>query len=358
MGRGAATLEHQEAQPRVADLQIGYAGRVDLRADAIASGWRLDEAALLHDYRTNGRHSSRMLERRVARLLGGQVTADGAPFDMLLAEGTRIEVKSLSGSVSFAASGSVGSGRRCSADDLAAKLDSVDAYVICDVRAFPHVHCWLVPSSSLRQWIESGTLGTQGRMGRAKFLRLVGRHGLARLSHGEPATQADPSAIGNWRVGISIECTALGHEMEKRLGVDTDLDMAEAFSVLRAAFVREQSGAAVDAARRQGCAAARAILASLAIDEIASAATERFHLDTIEVLYLAQIDEGEQQLLLEVGPSASLLDLIARFARSRSDTIVEAFYEAVADASVLSSSTRGRNLGYSVDPDAIWLTPS
>jgi hypothetical protein len=78
--------------------------------EAIASGWRVGVSEILADHRGNARHSSRMIERRVARVLGGRTASEGSPYDVELADGMRIEVRCFTSRLSLAPSHALGVG--------------------------------------------------------------------------------------------------------------------------------------------------------------------------------------------------------------------------------------------------------
>ena len=50
------------------------------------------------------------------------------------------------------------------------KLNEIQGYILSDIERFPSVPVFVVPSTSVRKWFDSGQLGTTTKISREKFL--------------------------------------------------------------------------------------------------------------------------------------------------------------------------------------------
>lgn len=147
----------------------------DLAAIAKALNISTDDVL---EYFTDGRRVSFILERRIAcEILGGTLArSEGAGFDLQDAQGRKWEVRSISrGGVYFCPSYMVGSGRSFEPSGFLAKLDNIEGYILADIESFPQLPFWSVTSAEVRQWWQTGELGTATKVSRKRALELLGR---------------------------------------------------------------------------------------------------------------------------------------------------------------------------------------
>lgn len=137
----------------------------DVGAISLALGMSEDDVRI---YFTDGRRVSFILERRIAKALGGQLaSSEGAGFDVLDRGGRKWEVRSLTkGGIYFSPSYMVGSGRRFELQGFLSKLADIEGYIVSDITAFPSIPYWTVPVDQVREWWDSGQLGTSTKISR------------------------------------------------------------------------------------------------------------------------------------------------------------------------------------------------
>ena len=127
-------------------------------------------------YFTDGRRVSFLLERRIAfeELKGSLAPSEGAGYDVLDAEGRRWEVRSISrGGIYFCPSYMVGSGRKFNEPGFREKLREIAGYIVSDIEGFPTVPYWTIPTSTVVEWWDNGSLGTTTKISRQKALALL-----------------------------------------------------------------------------------------------------------------------------------------------------------------------------------------
>lgn len=130
----------------------------------------------VREYFTDGRRISFLIERRLMReVFGGKLAlSEGAPFDLMDADGRKWEVRSISTQgIYFCPSFMVGSGRRFEERGFILKLNAISGYVLSDIESFPDVPFWIVPSAVVRKWWLDGQLGINSKISRAKALTLL-----------------------------------------------------------------------------------------------------------------------------------------------------------------------------------------
>jgi hypothetical protein len=82
------------------------------------------------------------------------------------------EVRILNKSTYFQAAIHAGGGRaKCSYEELIEKPSSVVSYFIFDGFLFPHIICWVIPSSKILEYMEKGAI-TSAKLNRKKFYKL------------------------------------------------------------------------------------------------------------------------------------------------------------------------------------------
>ncbi len=130
----------------------------------------------VHDYFTDGRRVSFLLERRIAYqvLNGSLASSEGAGYDVLDSTGRKWEVRSVSrNGIYFCPSYMVGSGRRFEENGFLQKLDDVAGYIVSDIECFPSVPYWQIPADTVRSWWLQGQLGAASKISRTKALSLL-----------------------------------------------------------------------------------------------------------------------------------------------------------------------------------------
>jgi AcrR family transcriptional regulator len=140
--------------------------------------WNLAEIAkalkispeAVHEYFTDGRRVSFILERRIATEVLNATLAhsEGAGYDLVDSAGAKWEVRSISaGGIYFCPSYMVGSGR--SFDEL----KEIKGYILSDITAFPDVPFWIVESEIVMAWWREHSLGTTTKISRQNALKLL-----------------------------------------------------------------------------------------------------------------------------------------------------------------------------------------
>ena len=127
-------------------------------------------------YFTDGRRVSFLIERRAVESMPGSRLApsEGSGFDLIDANGGYWEVRSLTkGGIYFCPSYMVGSGRKFDEFGFLEKLDDVEGYIVTDISEFPTMPYWIIKYELIKRWWESGELGTNSKIPRNKFLRLI-----------------------------------------------------------------------------------------------------------------------------------------------------------------------------------------
>jgi hypothetical protein len=130
----------------------------------------------VHEYFTDGRRVSFILERRIAyEVLKGRLSpSEGAGFDVYDSEDGKWEVRSISkDGIYFCPSYMVGSGRHFELRGFLNKLSEVLGYIVSDIEKFPSVPYWEISSAQVREWWDEGKLGTTTKISRAKALSLI-----------------------------------------------------------------------------------------------------------------------------------------------------------------------------------------
>ena len=127
-------------------------------------------------YFTDGRRVSFLIERRAVESMPGSRLApsEGSGFDLIDANGGYWEVRSLTkGGIYFCPSYMVGSGRKFDEFGFLEKLDDVEGYIVTDISEFPTMPYWIIRYELIKRWWDSGELGTNSKIPRNKFLRLI-----------------------------------------------------------------------------------------------------------------------------------------------------------------------------------------
>ena len=146
--------------------------------------WNLAEIAkalkispeAVHEYFTDGRRVSFILERRIATEVLNATLAhsEGAGYDLIDSSGAKWEVRSISaGGIYFCPSYMVGSGRSFDEPGFLAKLKEIKGYILSDITAFPDVPFWIVESETVMAWWREHSLGTTTKISRQNALKLL-----------------------------------------------------------------------------------------------------------------------------------------------------------------------------------------
>jgi len=141
----------------------------------IAAALKIGEADV-HEYFTDGRRVSFILERRLAYevLKGTLAPSEGAGYDLIDSVGKKWEVRSITQSgIYFCPSYMVRSGRSFHERDFIEKMDDIEGYIISDVDSFPQVPFWIIHKSTVRGWWDCGRLGTTTKISRKNALKLL-----------------------------------------------------------------------------------------------------------------------------------------------------------------------------------------
>jgi len=127
------------------------------------------------EYFTDGRRVSFMIERRLAKILGGTLApSEGASFDLLDSEGKKWEVRSLTkGGIYFCPSYMVGSGRAFEEKGFLKKLQEIKGYLISDITKFPKVPYWSISSEKIKELYLGGHLGSTTKITRKIFFETI-----------------------------------------------------------------------------------------------------------------------------------------------------------------------------------------
>jgi len=127
-------------------------------------------------YFTDGRRVSFLIERRAVEVMEGSRLApsEGSGFDLIDRYDGHWEVRSLTkGGIYFCPSYMVGSGRKFDEFGFLEKLDDMEGYIVTDISEFPTMPYWIIRYDLVKRWWDSGELGSNSKIPRNKFLRLI-----------------------------------------------------------------------------------------------------------------------------------------------------------------------------------------
>lgn len=130
----------------------------------------------IYRYFSDGRRISFLLERRLATEVfrGNVADSEKADYDIIDSQGHKYEVRCISRSgVYFTPSSMVGSGRKFNKLKFYKKLETIHAYVLCDIAKFPTVPCWSIASNEVLDLYNHGKLGKTCRLSRKSALRIL-----------------------------------------------------------------------------------------------------------------------------------------------------------------------------------------
>lgn len=147
----------------------------DLGRVAVALKLSTDE---VHEYFTDGRRVSFLLERRIAKevLKGRLAPSEGAGYDLIAPDEGKWEVRSISsGGIYFCPSYMVGSRRSFELEGFRKKLQEIQGYVISDIELFPEIPYWIIDKTQVLEWFQKGSLGKHTKISRKRILKLLGR---------------------------------------------------------------------------------------------------------------------------------------------------------------------------------------
>ena len=132
----------------------------------------------VREYFTDGRRVSFIIERRLKWDHPGWQLApsEGAGYDLKDPNGGLWEVRSVTrGGVYFTPSNQVGSGRKFNEDGFQGKLSGVMGFILTDIEMFPSMDVYVVPVQNVIRWHGQGTLGSNAKVSRMKFLNELAR---------------------------------------------------------------------------------------------------------------------------------------------------------------------------------------
>lgn len=130
----------------------------------------------IREYLTDGRRVSFIIERRLMWENPGWKLApsEGAGYDLLDPNGGMWEVRSITRQgVYFNPSNQVGSGRMFNEDGFQAKLSGIKGFILSDIVGFPVVDVFVVPVENVLRWHREKMLGSNAKISRDKFLKLL-----------------------------------------------------------------------------------------------------------------------------------------------------------------------------------------
>ncbi|WP_027443186.1 hypothetical protein [Erythrobacter cryptus] len=152
-------------------------------ANSLILEWDLDElAAAMHlekdevlVYFRDGRRISFILERRIRDAFPSWKLApsEGSGFDLIDDKGGRWEARSISSGIYFCPSYMVGSGRVFEEQGFLQKLENIEGYVCSDIKKFPQVPVFVVPSDLIFDLYRKGQLGAGTRISSARFYSTI-----------------------------------------------------------------------------------------------------------------------------------------------------------------------------------------
>ena len=153
---------------------------LDVDLQMVADGLRMTKEKVKKFF-YDGRRFGFIAEDKVETIYGGVQTKNGSSFDVYVEakDGQpekKVEVRSLTKSgIYFSPSGNVGKGRKFSEVDLLKKLDSVDIFVMCDVKTFVDDETFElveVSSDTIRGLYFDGKLGKNAKISYKKAIEL------------------------------------------------------------------------------------------------------------------------------------------------------------------------------------------
>ena len=109
----------------------------------------------IHEYLTDGRRASFIIERRLKWANPGWELApsEGAGYDLKAPDGGLWEVRSITGGgVYFNPSAQVGFGRRFEEAGFLTKLEGIEGFILSDITLFPTVQVFKVPVDYVKRW--------------------------------------------------------------------------------------------------------------------------------------------------------------------------------------------------------------
>jgi hypothetical protein len=145
---------------------------IDFDCSQLAAAFGV-EAEDVHEFMTDGRRASFIIERRLKWGHQGWQLApsEGAGYDLMDPEGAKWEVRSITRQgVYFNPSAQVGKGRYFDEDGFIAKLYDIVGFILSDITLFPHIPVYVVPVENVVRWYWAGLLGVNAKVSRKRFL--------------------------------------------------------------------------------------------------------------------------------------------------------------------------------------------
>lgn len=145
--------------------------KICLETLGIALGLSPDRALkFLNDGRVIGRLGEFIIEEHG---LGDRSSKENTPYDNISSDGQKIEVRSLTKSVSFASSKEVGYGRQVTESGFAEKLNSLDYYVCVDFGKIDDLQFIPVCKEDISNMEKSGLMQKNKSVSKNKFLKYI-----------------------------------------------------------------------------------------------------------------------------------------------------------------------------------------
>lgn len=149
-------------------------GELDWNLEKLSEALKISKENVI-EYFTDGRRVSFILERRLAKekLDGTIAKSEGASYDIIAKNGCKWEVRSISKDVYFCPSYMVGSQRSFEEQGFLQKLKNIEGFILSDIKKFPKIPYWIIKSSTVLKWYDSGKLGTTTKVSRNKVFELI-----------------------------------------------------------------------------------------------------------------------------------------------------------------------------------------
>lgn len=108
-----------------------YTYKINWERVAEGYGLSVESTIKMHN---DGRIMGRLGEFIHEKVMGGLRQKEQSKFDILESNGIKSEVRTITKQLMFASSSEIGSGREVTIEGLQGKLDSIDRYVVLDIR--------------------------------------------------------------------------------------------------------------------------------------------------------------------------------------------------------------------------------
>lgn len=140
----------------------------DVSGVAAAMGLTTEEAhKFFNDGRIVGRYAEFIIQNKG---IGNRSKSEGTAYDNDMADGQRLEVRSITKQVSFASSKEVGFGRQVTENGWTEKLNAVDVWCLVDFDNLSEWQFIFLTTDEVKQMADRDVLGKNRNVSRNKFL--------------------------------------------------------------------------------------------------------------------------------------------------------------------------------------------